>query len=66
MKVLSWLRDLVLGKNGYVAEEQEEEIQQIKDESQSCLDNAQAHLNNMSHEFTKLHRKDDSADTATP
>jgi hypothetical protein len=59
MSMLSWLKELVLGKNGYEAEEQEEEIQQIKDESQSCLDNASVHLNNMGHEFTKLRRKDD-------
>ena len=59
MRVLSWLKDLVLGKNGYVAEDQDEEIQQIKDESQMCIDNASVHLNNMGHEFTKLRHKDD-------
>jgi hypothetical protein len=58
MSMLSWLKELVLGKNGYVAEEQDEEIQQIKDESQSCLDKASTHFNNMSHEFTKLRRKE--------
>lgn len=60
MRVFSWLRDLVLGRNGYEAEVQDEEIQQIKDESQSCLDNASVHFNNMGHEFTKLRRKEDS------
>ena len=58
MRVITWLKELVLGKNGYVAEEQDEEIQQIKDESQSCLDNAQLHLGEMRQEFTKLHRKE--------
>lgn len=58
MKVLSWLRDLVLGKNGYVPDEQDEEIQQIKDESQFCLDRASGHIQQMKGEFTKLQRKE--------
>lgn len=58
MGVITWLKDLVLGKNGYIADEQDEEIQQIKDESQLCVDKASSHLGEMGHEFTKLRRKD--------
>lgn len=58
MSVITWLRELVLGRNGYIAEEQDEEIQQIKDESQSSLDKATVHLAQMREEFTKLKRKD--------
>ena len=58
MSVITWLKELVLGKNGYVAEDQDEEIQQIKDESQSCLDKASTHFGEMGHEFTKLRRKE--------
>ena len=60
MRVIAWLRDLVFGQNGYDAEEQDEEIQLIKDESQSCVDKASTHFGEMGQEFTKFHRKSDS------
>lgn len=60
MSVIAWLKDLVFGQNGYDAEEQDEEIQQIKDESQQCVNKASTHLGEMGHEFTKLHRKEGS------
>lgn len=66
MSMLTWLKELVFGENGYDSAEQDEEIQQIKDESQSCIDNASVHLNRLGHEFTKLQRKDGPADTAAP
>ena len=65
MGMITWLKELVLGKNGYVADVQEEEIQQIKDESQSCLDNASAHLDNMKCEFTKLRKKEEPGEEFT-
>ena len=58
MSVLTWLKEKILGKNGYEPEKQDEEIQKLKDESQSSLDRAAVHFQNIQEEFTKLHRKD--------
>lgn len=60
MSVLTWLKEKILGKNGYMPEEQDAEIQVIKDESQVCLDKATKHLQQMREEFTKLQRKEEN------
>ena len=57
MSVLTWIKEKILGKNGYVAEKQDAEIQEIKKESQEHLDKTQDHLQNIREEWTKLHRK---------
>jgi hypothetical protein len=57
MSVITWLKELVLGKNGYEPEVQDAEIRVINAESQSSVDKASTHFQSMSGEFTKLHRK---------
>lgn len=61
MSVFSWLKEKLLGRNGYVAEVQDAEIQEIKDESKLCLDKATDHLQQMQEEWTKLRRKEDAS-----